>query len=76
MDVLDDGYRWRKYGQKFIQGNLKPRYPSLFSLFKTMFVYMDYDTHYCYGFFNLAEIIIEVVLLDRFIVDNSNKVWN
>jgi hypothetical protein len=23
--IVDDGYRWRKYGQKLIQGNLYPR---------------------------------------------------
>ncbi|WJX63697.1 transcription factor [Trifolium repens] len=25
IDILDDGYKWRKYGQKLIQGNLYPR---------------------------------------------------
>ena len=24
-DVLDDGWRWRKYGQKFVHGSLQPR---------------------------------------------------
>ena len=26
VDILDDGYRWRKYGQKVVKGHNYPRY--------------------------------------------------
>lgn len=26
VDVLDDGYKWRKYGQKVVKNTLHPRY--------------------------------------------------
>jgi hypothetical protein len=28
VDVLDDGYKWRKYGQKVVKNSLHPRYRS------------------------------------------------
>lgn len=32
VDILDDGYRWRKYGQKVVKGNPNPRFVFLISV--------------------------------------------
>lgn len=34
IDILDDGYRWRKYGQKVVKGNPNPRYFTLVTIYK------------------------------------------
>lgn len=32
-DILDDGYRWRKYGQKAVKHSLHPRYKYIFIIY-------------------------------------------
>ena len=32
VDILEDGYRWRKYGQKVVRGNPNPRYRYFFTI--------------------------------------------
>lgn len=35
VDHLEDGYRWRKYGQKAVKNSPYPRYAVLFLAFKS-----------------------------------------
>lgn len=32
IDVLDDGYKWRKYGQKIVKNSLHPRSEKLLTI--------------------------------------------
>lgn len=32
VDLLDDGFKWRKYGQKVVKGNQNPRLFSFLSM--------------------------------------------
>ena len=42
VDILDDGYRWRKYGQKAVKNNKFPRYNSI--LYFLQFLLSYYST--------------------------------
>jgi len=37
VDILDDGYRWRKYGQKAVKNNTFPRFVTFFFFFFLFF---------------------------------------
>lgn len=41
VDILDDGYRWRKYGQKVVRGNPNPRYVSFLMMIGCIAKYLS-----------------------------------
>lgn len=57
VDVLDDGYKWRKYGQKVVKNSLHPRYrpPHLYSIqFNSILLLLLIIFSYTYIFNQLA----------------------
>ena len=46
-DVLDDGYKWRKYGQKSVKNSTHPRY-------LTILLIINYNYNYTYIFGNIT----------------------
>lgn len=40
VDVLDDGYKWRKYGQKVVKNSLHPRYYYYYLLWNPNWVFL------------------------------------
>ena len=59
IDVLDDGYKWRKYGQKVVKNCLHPRYIITFISFfwrKILLFYWNlFELHFHLLFFNIWE---------------------
>lgn len=41
VDILDDGYRWRKYGQKAVKNNKFPRLVDFISLFSYLYFHIS-----------------------------------
>lgn len=55
VDILDDGYRWRKYGQKVVKGNPNPRY-----FFNGTKVILSNTTEFPFGLYVASEIDVNI----------------
>lgn len=58
VDILDDGYRWRKYGQKAVKNNKFPRYIVLF--FSSFYFIFFLNSLYIYYLVNKNYIVIKL----------------
>ena len=57
VDILDDGYRWRKYGQKAVKNNKFPRY---IVLFYSIFYFFFLNSFYIYHLVNKNTIVTKL----------------
>jgi hypothetical protein len=68
VDVLDDGYKWRKYGQKVVKNTQHPRYIYMYSfslclaLCSLSIPIVLSPSHYCL-FFYIKKIVFCILVL-------------
>lgn len=67
VDILDDGYRWRKYGQKAVKNNKFPRYLPSYAYFNSLYQFLLLALTLTPTKFNLSfNIFIYIYIVDIF----------
>lgn len=54
-NIIDDGYEWKKYGQKRIRDRIHPRYfPLLLGLARGLLIYYRYAASNCAHYYKIS----------------------